>query len=125
MNSDKDKLEKDISEENSSELESNANETTQVKSELDKIELEKQEENIEIIDNSKTSNFENGYYVIVGCFHNELYADRLLNNLKSKGYEAEIIKNSEFNMVSIARFTTLIDAQQKNNEMSNSWIFKK
>lgn len=71
------------------------------------------------------SSTENGFYVIVGSFNDRSNAERLLKGLKEKGNGAELIDNKGFYMVSIARFSTLLEAQNKNNEVGSSWIFKK
>ncbi|HRO75871.1 MAG TPA: SPOR domain-containing protein [Crocinitomicaceae bacterium] len=83
------------------------------------VETEKNDENYL----SKT--ITDDYYVIVGSFEDENNAIRLINNLKSKEYKAELINEFGFKMVSIARFHTREEAEMKRKEVGSAWIFKK
>lgn len=65
------------------------------------------------------------FFVIVGSFGNIENANRLVSELQSKGYAAEIAANKNgLNLVSIARFSTLQEAREKTKQLENSWIFK-
>ncbi|MBN9292481.1 MAG: SPOR domain-containing protein [Flavobacteriia bacterium] len=66
------------------------------------------------------------FFVIVGSFGNIENANRLVSDLQSKGYAAEIAANKNgLNLVSIARFSTLQEAREKTKQLENSWIFRK
>lgn len=66
------------------------------------------------------------FFVIVGSFGNIENANRLVTNLQSKGYAAEIAANKNgLHLVSIARFSTLQEAREKTKQLENSWIFRK
>lgn len=83
------------------------------------VETEKNDENYL----SKTMT--DDYYVIVGSFEDKNNAIKLLSSLKLKGYDAELINEYGFEMVSIARFHTREEAEMKRKEVMNAWIFKK
>jgi|GEM_PF-4218493 len=66
------------------------------------------------------------FFVIVGSFGNIENANRLVSDLQSKGYAAEIAANKNgLNLVSVARFSTLQEAREKTKQLENSWIFRK
>lgn len=65
------------------------------------------------------------YCVIVGAFQELSNADRLVNQLKSNEYNAEIINKNGFNMVSIASYSTMEEAISKTQELKSAWVLKK
>lgn len=83
------------------------------------------EKNIIVDENYLTKTMTDDYYVIVGSFEDKNNATRLVNSLKLKGYDSELIGEYGFEMVSIARFHTREEAEMKLKEIGNAWIFKK
>jgi cell division protein FtsN len=86
------------------------------------VEQKNDEKNIQ---NNFVENSGLKYYVIVGSFEEQQNADRLVSDLKSKSFDAEIVQSGIYNMVSIGSFETLEEAKSKMQAIGNAWIFTK
>lgn len=75
--------------------------------------------------NNFVDNSELKYHVIVASFEEQQNADRLVNNLKSKGFDSKVIPSGVYNMVSMGSFETLEEAKTKMQAIGNAWIFTK
>jgi len=58
------------------------------------------------------------YFIIAGAFREKNNAIRKVNELKSKGYQAEIVGKNKFNLTQVA-FSGYTDLEQANNALQN------
>ena len=72
------------------------------------------------------------YYIIAGSFENQVNAERLVQQLKSKGYNAQIADTNKYGMYRVAfeGYGKLSEAKDKlyairNDENAEAWILKK
>jgi len=79
----------------------------------------------------ETVSLEKGYFVIGGCFGKKSNADKLVEELKEKGYAAMIVDQNEgLHRVAFGKYSSRKEAKKAKKEIKNSeglsaWVLKK